>query len=304
MSDSIKLHTNPSPVTFSGLSRPFAESDFVFLGVPFDGTVSYKPGCRFGPASIRELSMNIETHSIRTGIDLEDVALHDAGDVNVVPGDVVETLRRVEAVTRDIHDSGRRLMVGGGEHTITLPIIKSLGDVRVLHFDAHGDLRDEYLGEKTCHATVMRRVCETIDPTHVLQVGIRALSREEVKYVKESGVSQITAQEILESSIQPVIERVRDWLSKAKKIYITFDLDVFDPAYAPGVGNPEAEGLTPNQVLRIMEAAVDRRAAGIDVVELSPPYDQGQTATLAARIFFEFCCLVEKRGGSKRLEPF
>ncbi len=300
MNDNIKLHTNPFPLTFSGFSRPFEQSDFVFLGVPFDGTVSYKPGCRFGPGSIRELSMNIETQSLRTGIDLEDVRIHDLGDLNVAPGDVVETLRRLGAVVKEIARSRRIPLVAGGEHTITLPIVKSIPGVSVLHFDAHGDLRDEYLGEKLCHATVMRRVCEAIHPGRVLQVGIRALSKQEVEFAKESGVDQITAQELLELGIEPAIKRVKRWLSRARKLYISVDLDVFDPAYAPGVGNPEAEGLTPNHVLRLISSVVDSRAAGLDVVELSPSYDHGQTASLAARIFFEYCCLVQKQIGSKR----
>lgn len=300
MSENIKLHSNPNPLNFSGLNRPLDEADFVFLGVPFDGTVSYKPGCRFGPNSIRELSMNIETQSIRTGIDLEDVHIHDMGDLNVVPGDVLETLRRLEGVIREIHSAEQIPLIAGGEHTITLPVIKSLNDVSLLHFDAHGDLRDEYLGETVCHATVMRRISEVIPPSQMLQVGVRALCKDEVEYVKASGVHQITAQEILESGIEPAIKQARSWAAHAKRIYISVDLDVFDPAYAPGVGNPEAEGLSPNQVLRIISSVVDRRSAGLDVVELSPPYDQGQTASLAARIFFEYCCLLQKQIGSKQ----
>ncbi len=228
MNNSIKLHTNPNPLNFSGLSRSLEEADFVFLGVPFDGTVSYKPGCRFGPNSIRELSMNIETQSIRTGIDLEDVRIHDLGDLNVVPGDVSETLRRLEAVINDLQTPRRIPLIAGGEHTLTLPVIKSLSDVSLLHFDAHGDLRDEYLGEKVCHATVMRRISEIIPPSQMLQVGIRALCKEEVEYVKASGIHQITAQEILESGIEAAIKQARNWAAHAKKIYISVDLDVFD----------------------------------------------------------------------------
>jgi agmatinase len=298
--DNIKLHTNSSPLNFSGLSRPLKESVFAFLGVPFDGTVSYKPGCRFGPNSIRELSMNIETQSIRTGIDLEDVGIHDMGDLNVVPGDIMETLRRLEAVIQDVHAAGRIPLIAGGEHTLTLPVIKSLSNVGLLHFDAHGDLRDDYLGEKVCHATVMRRISEVIPPSQILQVGIRALSKEEVGFVKSTGVRQITAQEILESGIEAAIKQVRSWAAHTRRIYISVDLDVFDPAYAPGVGNPEAEGLTPNQVLRMISAIVNKDSAGLDVVELCPPYDQGQTASLAARIFFEYCCLLKKQIGSKQ----
>lgn len=244
--------------------------------------------------------MNIETHSIRTGIDLEAVHIHDLGDLNVVPGDVIETLRRLEAVIRDIHSASRIPLIAGGEHTLTLPVVKSFPDVSLLHFDAHGDLRDEYLGEKVCHATVMRRITEVIHPSQILQVGIRALCREEVEFAKAAGVRQITAQEILESGIEPAMKQVRTWAAHTRRIYVSVDLDVFDPAYAPGVGNPEAEGLTPNHVLRMISAIVDKRAAGLDVVELSPPYDQGQTASLAARIFFEYCCLLQKQIGSKQ----
>ena len=300
MNDSIKLHTNPSPLNFSGLSRPIEESAFTFLGVPFDGTVSYKPGCRFGPNSIRELSMNIETLSIRTGIDLENIHIHDMGDLNVVPGNVLETLRRLESVVRDIQSMAQIPLIAGGEHTLTLPVIKSLPDVSLLHFDAHGDLRNEYLAEKICHATVMRRVSEIINPSQILQVGIRALCKEEAKFAKTAGVHQITAQDILESGIEPAIKAAKTWAAHARRIYISVDLDVFDPAYAPGVGNPEAEGLTPNQVLRMISAMVDKRSVGLDVVELSPPYDQGQTASLAARIFFEYCCLLQRQINSKQ----
>ncbi len=303
MGNDILLHVNPSPLNFSGISRPLSESNFVFLGIPFDGTVSYKPGCRFGPSNIRELSMNIETYSLRTGIDLEDIAIHDLGDLNVVPGNVTETLRRVELVAKELAVSGRIPLVAGGEHTLTLPVIRGLSDVSVLHFDAHGDLRDEYLGESICHATVMRRVCELIKPENVLQVGIRALSKTEVEYSTQAGVGQITSYEILEGGLESAIAKTKRWLSKVRRLYVTVDLDVFDPAFAPGVGNPEAEGLAPSDVLRILSSVVDNRIVGLDVVELAPIYDKGQTASLAAKIFFEFCCLAVKQGAAKLKGP-
>lgn len=303
MTEFSRLHVNASPLNFSGVSRPLEKAKFVFLGVPFDGTVSYKPGCRFGPASIRELSMNIETVSARTGVDLEDIPIHDLGDLNVVPGDCAETLRRVEQVYGDITTSQRLPLIAGGEHTITLPIIKTMPSVSLLVFDAHGDLRDEYLGERTCHATVMRRICEVLRPEKVFQIGIRALSRDEVAFVRSSGIHQVTALEILKDGIHSILDRLEKWMTETPRLYISLDLDVFDPAYAPAVGNPEGEGLAPYDVLSVVEAVVDERSAGLDVVELSPHYDQGQTAALACRVFFEYCCQYWKRTGVRPKEP-
>ncbi|MCX8181943.1 MAG: agmatinase [Candidatus Methanomethyliaceae archaeon] len=282
---------------FGGFKREYSESDFVLFGVPFDSTSSFRPGSRFGPAAIREASANIETWSWRTGMDFEEIKLHDLGDLAVVHGDAAETIRRVREAVEDIILSKKIPVMLGGEHIITLGALRGVRDTTVVSFDAHFDMRDDYLSNKLSHACVMRRALDELGVKNVVIVGTRASYRDEIEFVKKSGVNYISSQRILNGGAKEAGAWLKEVLADSKKIYISVDMDVLDPAFAPGVGNPEPEGVPTSTLLDLIEEVVDERIVGFDVVEVSPAYDSGVTAVTASKIVYELCCMVAKSIG-------
>ena len=288
-----ELFVSPSPV-FSGSQRAYEEADYVILGVPLDVTSTYRSGARFAPMAIREASLNIETYSFRAGVDVEDLKLHDSGDVHVA-GDVDETLRRVELVARDILSSDKMPVAIGGEHTITLGVMRGVsGDVAVVSFDAHLDLRNEYMGRSLSHTTFMRRLNEQIKPVNILEIGTRAVCKEELDYAKKSDIEVLTVQQIRKDGAEKTMKKINEFLSDFEKIYLTIDMDVLDPAYAPAVQNPEPEGLHIDTFLDILCKICDSRVVAFDLVEVAPHYDQGITAIQAAKTISEVLCHIEK----------
>src|SRR5205809_762109 len=186
---------------------------FVFFGVPCDRTSTYKPGSRFAPSALRDVSANMELYSIRSSLDLEKIPVHDAGDIDTVE-DLNETLRRITAVWKELTEASKIPIMAGGEHTVTKAAIDALPtDIGLVNLDAHLDLRDEFLGEKLSHATFMRRVAERIDPSHVMEVGIRAFSKPEPDYCHDSGVQIITPQDLRKNPIDKTAQRIRTFLS-------------------------------------------------------------------------------------------
>ena len=231
--------------------------------------------------------MNIETYSLRTGVDIEHVPICDAGDLHVVD-DLSETLGRLSRVTRDILSAKKMPVCIGGEHTITLGPMRSLPtNVGIVSFDAHGDLRDEYGGGKFSHATVLRRIAEIIGTNGVFVCGVRALCKEEVDFIRKNRVEHMTPWDIRDQGITKAAERVKSFAEKFTHTYVTIDVDVLDPAFAPGVANPEFDGLTPGELISLVTAVADERMNGFDLVELCPNYDTGATAVAAARLIFE-----------------
>jgi len=287
----LDLYTSPA-LTFAGTECRFEDADYIVVGVPLDHTSSYRPGSRFAPLAIREASLNIEGFSFRTGKSISDLKIHDAGDLHV-NADVEETLRRLELVTGEILKEGKIPVLIGGEHTLTLGSARSIReDFAVLCFDAHLDLRDEYLGRKICHATVMRRMHEIKNLQRIVMVGTRAACRDEVTYAKERGVSFITSREIHHGSIEEVSLRIGSLLEGQNAVYLSLDLDVLDPAFAPAVQTPEPEGISTHQLLEIISKVDLKNLVGFDIVEAAPQYDSGVTATVAAKIIFEVLSLI------------
>lgn len=294
MSDVIKFLTTPANF-FSGFVSSYEDSHFIILGVPFDGTSSYKPGSRFGPSAIREASCNIETFSMRTHEDIEHVKICDIGDLWVTHGNLVETNRKVEQVTAEIMKSHRFPIILGGEHSITYGEVKALGkDVTVVQFDAHMDLRDDYLGEKWSHATVMRRISEEVGVPNLIEVGTRAPSKEEYEFAKRNGINFFTS-DAIKRNPKETIEKIKRLLKGSSRIFLTIDMDCLDPSVAPGVGNPEPEGIDLTALLDVIQAIIDHRIIGFDVVEVSPPNDpSGITAVVAAKLALELISLSAK----------
>ncbi len=283
----LNLFISPAPL-FGGYQKEFKDAEYIVFGVPFDATSTYRSGARFAPTAIREASLNIETYSFRSGIDLEDLKIHDAGDLHTSMN-AGETLRRVEAVCRDILKEDKMPVIIGGEHTITFGAAKSIkGDLTIVSFDAHLDLRDEYMGERLSHTTFLRRINEEMEPKRIMVIGARAACREELRYVSESeNIRYITSQKILHEGIEGALRDIKDFLYDRDRLYITVDMDVLDPSFAPAVQNPEPEGISLTMLLDILLEICDDRLAIFDLVEVTPHYDNGITAAAAAKIIFE-----------------
>ncbi len=289
----LRFHTSKID-NFSGFSRSLDEARFVVVGAPYDHTSTYRAGSRFAPRAIRDASLNIETYSLRTRVDIENVPIHDAGDLHVVDN-VSETLDRLSKVTKDILSANKMPVFIGGEHTVTLGPVRSLPQsTGVVSFDAHGDLRDEYGGGKLSHATVLRRITEVVGVDGVLVCGVRALCKEEVDFIEQEKIQTMTPWEIRELGLAEAVGRVNAFTRKFRNTYLTIDTDVLDPAFAPGVANPEFNGLTPEELLTLATAVVDNRMVGFDLVEVCPNYDTGATAVAAARLIFEVIAHAEK----------
>jgi len=288
-----ELFTSPSPV-FGGCLKAFEEADYAVLGVPFDVTSTYRSGARFAPLAIREASLNIETYSFRTDMHIEDVKIHDMGDLDIVGG-VDETLKRLEMVVNELLNVKKTPVVIGGEHTITLGVMRGVGkNTAVVSFDAHLDLRDEYMGRTVSHTTFMRRLNEQVRPPKILEIGTRAVCKEELEYAEKSNIEFLTVQQIRKDGIEKTVHAAKKLLANHEKIYLTIDMDVLDPAFAPAVQNPEPDGLDIHTLLDMLCKVCDYRVVAFDLVEVAPHYDNGVTAIQAAKTMFEVLCCIDK----------
>lgn len=292
----LELFASQSNV-FSGLQKPFDQAKYVIFGVPFDTTSTYRTGARFGPNAIRQASLNIETYSFRSGIDVEDLALYDAGDLHVST-DAKKTNDMTKLVVEDILAAGKMPVALGGEHTITLGIAKGLGakakKTAFVSFDAHLDLRQEFLGLTLSHTTFMQLISEQVKPAKIIEVGTRSVCKDELAYAKKAGVEFFTSQQIIKQDSEQIVKQLKEKLAPYENVYLTVDLDILDPAFAPAVQNPEAEGINTTALLDIVCALCDKRVIGFDVLEIVPTYDQGISAIVAARVLFEMLCQLEK----------
>ncbi|MEE9237857.1 MAG: agmatinase [Thermoplasmata archaeon] len=263
----------------------------VLLGVPYDGTTTFRGGSRFGPNAIRQASYNFETYEIVHDVDLQDVHFCDLGNLDEV-GTSEAMVQQVEAFARNQLSAGKITIMLGGEHSITAPCVGVHRPPAFVVLDAHMDFRESYLGDRNSHACVTRRVAEQLGVDRVLVVGVRSYSREEAKAVKDLGLKHITSFDILDGGLDRVLKALE---GLPEEVYLSLDMDAIDPAYAPAVGNPEPFGLTPLHVKRII-SALGERIVGFDVTEVSPPWDQGNTAALAARLVREVIAAMHRSG--------
>ncbi len=249
------------------------------------------------PTAVRQASLNIETYSFRSGIDVEDLALHDAGDLHVST-DTRKTLDMLKLAVADVLAAGKMPVAIGGEHTITLGILKGLGvkakKTAVVSFDAHLDLREEFMGLTLSHTTFMRLISKEVQPARIFEVGTRAVSKDELAYAKKAGIEFVTSHQIKKEGAQQIAKRLKEKLAPYENVYLTVDMDVLDPAYVPAVQNPEADGIDPASLLDIVCGLCDKRVVGFDVLEIAPIYDQGISAVAAAKVMFEMLCQLEK----------
>lgn len=255
-----------------GQNADYNSADIVMLGLPFDGTVSYRSGSRFAPEQIRLASWGLEDYSPRFDKHLEDVNFHDAGDLEFPLGNTYKSLDLIEKNVEEIYKDGKRVFGIGGEHLVTLPEIKAVSkfykDLAIVHFDAHTDLREEYLGEEMSHSAVIRHASKIVGPENIKQIGIRSGMKEEWEFMKE---------------YKTLIHKYSELdVLKGKKIFVTVDLDVLDPSVMPGTGTPESGGMQFNELMGWFEYLKDFDIIGADVVELAPDYDASGVSTAVA----------------------
>ncbi len=271
------LNRNPLITSSDETSDPVA----IVFGVPFDSTHSYKPGTRFGPDAIRDAFNNIEIFHPQFQLDLESTNIEDLGNTKhtVVAEKMLEM---VQKITTELLQRNKQLIILGGEHLITLGSYMSFPkETGYLVFDAHYDLRNEYADIKLSHASYLRRIVEKRGAENIVHIGARAFVKEELTFLIENKIKTISDKDIREGNGPRLI---KDAISTFDKIYTSFDLDVLDPAFAPGVGNPESVGITPRELFDMIHSLGDKQIIGVDIVELNPTHDNGATASLAAKI--------------------
>jgi agmatinase len=284
--------------TFARLPRledvPWA--DVAVLGVPFDSGVSYRPGARFGPAHIRQSSRLLRPYNPALNIGVFDgQQVADAGDVACNPFDIAEAIGQIQAEATALLETGARLLTLGGDHTIALPLLRSIhrrhGAVAVLHFDAHLDTWDTYFGEPYTHGTPFRRASEEglIDLSHSMHIGIRGPLYDRVDLVdtERLGFHTIHCVEIEELGVAATVARMRERLGSTP-VYVSIDIDVLDPAHAPATGTPEAGGMTSRELLGVIRGLAGLRVVSADIVEVAPAYDHAEiTGIAAAHVAYE-----------------
>jgi agmatinase len=275
----LDLHMTSSPLIISPNenSKPVA----TIFGVPFDSTHSYKPGCRFGPDAIRDAFNNIEIFQPEFGVDLEAEAISDLGNTKhtVV---AAEMLQMVKDVTSELKKQDKQIIILGGEHLITLGSFTCFPkDTGYVVFDAHYDLRDQYADTKLSHAAYLRRIVEERGSENIVHVGARAFVKEELAFLKEHNIATVSDKEISNGNGPKLL---KDITSTFDRVYLSVDLDVLDPAFAPGVGNPEAVGISSRELYDLIITLQNKKIVAADMVELNPTYDNGSTASMAAKM--------------------
>ncbi|MBK5245242.1 MAG: agmatinase [Eubacteriaceae bacterium] len=269
--------------TFIGCDNDYDHAQAVIFGAPFDSTTSYRPGTRFASKMMRMESFGLETYSPYQDKDLEDISVFDGGDLELCFGDTQKALDQIEVFTREILSDNKLPIMIGGEHLVTLgavrAVISKYPDLHVIHFDAHADLREDYLGVTLSHASVMHRVWDLVGDQKIFQFGIRSGDRSEFLWGKE----HVTTQKFNFENLSEIAEKLKD-----KPVYFTLDLDILDPSIFPGTGTPEAGGVSFLELLDAIQIVSKLNLVGCDINELSPVYDQsGASTAVACKVFRE-----------------
>jgi agmatinase len=292
--------------TFARL--PTAESvprwDIAVAGVPFDGGTSYRPGARFGPAAVRQGSRLLRPyHPALDAMPFESAQVVDAGDVACSPFDNEAAVEQIQAGADELLSTGGRLVAVGGDHTVALPLLRATarrhGPLALIHFDAHLDTWDTYFGQRYTHGTPFRRAWEEglLRPDRSIHVGLRGplYSAGDLSEDAGMGYAQVTTDDVAALGPAAVVERVLDRVADAP-VYVSVDIDVLDPAHAPGTGTPEAGGLTSRELLALIRGLLAAKVVGGDVVEVSPAYDHAEiTAIAASHVMYELITLMALR---------
>ena len=275
--------------------------DACFIGIPLDVGTSNRPGTRFGPKQIRAESVMLRPYNMWTrAAPFDSLRIADIGDVPINTFDLKDAVRRIEMFYDSVLTHPVIPVTLGGDHTLTLPVLRSIakkhGPVGLVHIDAHADINDHMFGEAIAHGTPFRRAFEEglIDADHTFQIGLRGTgyTAEDFDWARDKGFTVVQAEELWHKSAAPLIDDIRAKMG-TRPVYLTFDIDSLDPAYAPGTGTPEIGGLTSVQAIELIRGCQGMNLVGCDLVEVSPPYDlQGNTALLAANLIFEMLCVL------------
>ena len=280
--------------TFIGCNNEYNESKVVIFGAPFDSTTSFRPGTRFASAVMRNESFGIETYSPYQDKDLEDINVFDAGDLELSFGNSESALKDIEDMATEVLKDGKIPFMIGGEHSVTLGTVRAVAekypDLHIIQFDAHTDLRDDYLGQKYSHASVIRRCWDIVGDGRIFQFGIRSGERAEWEFAKEHlNITKFNFGNNFDE-LDKAIEKL-----EGKPVYFTLDLDVLDPSEFPGTGTPEAGGVTFTELHKAIEKISKLNIVGLDMNELSPIYDQsGQSTALACKLLREILLYIYK----------
>ncbi len=263
---------------FIGCETPYVEAEVVIFGAPFDGTVSFRPGTRFAGQAIRPDSYGLETYSPYLDKDLEDARVFDGGDLELPFGNTERVIAQIGDYSRDVLADGKKFLMIGGEHLVSLPSIRAAyekyPDLHVIHIDAHTDLRDDYMGDPLSHASVIRRCHDFLGDGRIYQFGIRSGMKSEFEWAE----THTHLEKFTLSTLSAVVSRLKD-----KPVYVTIDLDVLDPGVFPGTGTPEPGGITYRELLTAIDELQQlSNIVAADVVELSPQYDPSGASTAAA----------------------
>lgn len=277
------MNHNMNIHTFIGCDSEYGESKIVIFGAPFDSTTSYRPGARFASSAMRNESYGIETYSPRQDKDLTDTKIYDGGDLELCFGSPELALYDIECMVRDVLENEKLPIMIGGEHLVTLgavrAAVKKYSDLHIVHFDAHADLRNDYLGQKLSHACVMKRCHELVGDRKIFQYGIRSGDREEFEW----GKKHVSTSRFNFEGLDRLKEKIGD-----KPVYFTLDLDVLDPSCFCGTGTPEAGGVSYNQLIKAIELVKELNVVALDINELSPMLDQsGASTALACKLLRE-----------------
>lgn len=281
-------------------SKLCSSVDIGIVGIPLDIGASNRSGTRFGPRAIRNESVLVRPYGMYTqAAPFDSFQIADIGDVAINTFNLSDSIQIIEMHFDEILAHDIKPVTVGGDHTISLPILRALykkyGKLALVHVDAHADINDTMFGEKECHGTIFRRAIEEglIDPKKMIQIGQRATgySADDFQWAIEQGVRMVQAEECWFKSLKPLMDEVRELIGQNVPTYLTFDIDGIDPAFAPGTGTPEPAGLTSGQALEVIRGLHGLDLIGADLVEVSPPYDtSGNTALLAANLLFEMLC--------------
>ena len=272
-----------NPNYFADAISSFNEADFVIFSAAYDKTCSFRPGSNKAPSQIRNVSWNFESYDLRTSIDFRNINVHDYGDLNVSDLEPKKMVKIVKDFTSNVLSKKKMPICLGGEHSITPGIIYAFpNDICVLSLDAHLDFRNEYKNEIYNHACVTKRISDYIKVKNIGILGVRSAEKEEYEDAKKQGLFFKTSFEIKNRGIKNVLNETKRHF-KNKNIYLTLDIDVVDPGYAPGTGTPEPFGINNYDLLEIIDF-FSSQIIGFDVVEVNPDFDNGETAILAAKI--------------------
>ncbi|MET0699622.1 MAG: agmatinase [Mycobacterium sp.] len=294
------------PDTYARLPRleDVRHADLAVMGVPFDSGVSYRPGARFGPAAVRQASKLVRPYNPSQDVTLwPQFQLADAGDAAVNPFNIEEAVRDIESAAERVLSLADRMVVIGGDHTIALPLLRTAarrhGPIALIHFDAHIDTWNSYFGAQYTHGTPFRRAHEEglIDADHSFHVGIRGplYGVQDLIDDRTMGFATVSTDDIALKGIPAAIDKILERV-KGRPVYVSLDIDVLDPAHAPGTGTPEAGGLTTREVFQILRALIDVPIVGADVVEVAPAYDHAElTALAASSVVFELLSLMARQ---------